>query len=320
MEKILIKDLKDKDSIQGVYLVKEKNLGNGKNGKPFMFILLGDNTGNIDARVWDNVEEFSKEFEIGDLISVKGNVQIFQNRKQLIVTKIESVNSANFNFDDYIQKSARSTEEMFSELMILVKEITSPMIKQLVLSVLEDPEIKPKFLKAPAAKTIHHAWHGGLLEHILSITKTMKFLGEHYNYLNKDLLYFGAIFHDIGKLWELEFETSFSYSDRGRLLGHMEIACELVDKKTSQIFGFPSELKDLCKHIILSHHGKLEYGSPKRPKCMEAFLVAFIDDLDSKMSTLFHFIENERASGEKWSRFHDGFERYFMLEDLKAKY
>lgn len=320
MDKVLIKDLKDKDQVLSVYLVKEKNLGLGKNGKPFMTILLGDNTGNIDARVWDQVDELSKEFDVGNLIQVKGNVQLFQNRKQLIVNKISKVNEKDFNFDDFVMKSHFSAEDMFAEVYAFTKEIQSEHIQQLVLSVLDDPEIKHMLYRAPAAKSIHHAWFGGLLEHIVSILKIMKPLAEHYSFMNKDLLYFGAIFHDIGKLWELEYEDSISYTNKGRLIGHMEIACELIDKKSQKILGFPAELKDILKHIILSHHGKLEYGSPKRPKLIEAFLVAYIDDLDSKVNQIHHFIEAERSSGEKWSRFNDSFERYFYLDDLKSKF
>ncbi|MCK6597041.1 MAG: HD domain-containing protein [Bdellovibrionaceae bacterium] len=320
MDRIFIKDLKDKEQVTSVYLVKEKNLSLGKTGKPFMSILLGDNTGNIDARVWDNVDELSKEFEVGNLVQIKGNVQLFQNRKQLILSKILKVESADFNFDDFVLKSHFSSEDMFTEVFQFAKDIKNEHIRQLVFSVLEDPEIKPLMYKAPAAKTIHHAWVGGLLEHILSILKILKPLSQHYSFLNRDLLYFGAIFHDIGKLWELEFENSVGYTDRGRLIGHMEIACELIDKKSSRIFGFPLELKDLLKHIVLSHHGRLEYGSPKRPKCLEAFLVAYIDDLDSKVNQIHTFINSEKASGEKWSRFNESFERYFLLEDLNAKY
>jgi len=318
--RILVKDLKDKESVLSVFLVKEKNLGVGKTGKPFMSLVLGDNTGNIDGRVWDQVDELNKEFDTGDLILIKGSVQVFQNRKQLIISKITRQELNSFVLSDFVLSSAKSPEDMYTELMIFAKDIQNEHIRMLVLSVLEDPEIKPMMFKAPAAKTIHHAWYGGLLEHILSIIKILKGLSEHYGFLNRDLLYFGAIFHDIGKLWELEYEHMFGYTTKGRLIGHMEIACELVDKKSTRIMGFPTELKDVCKHIILSHHGKLEYGSPKRPKFIEAFLVAFVDDLDSKMSTLDSFFRSERGSGETWSRYNDLFERYFLVDDLKDKY
>ncbi|WP_374074994.1 3'-5' exoribonuclease YhaM family protein [Bdellovibrio bacteriovorus] len=319
MERQSIQSLKDKDAVDSLYLVKEKTVAVGKNGRPFMGLQLGDSTGSIDGRLWDRVDELSREFEVGDVLRVKGQVQLFQNRKQLIVHRLERVDSATVNFEDFIPKASKNVEDMLVELLQMVRTMKNDHLRQLVLDTLEDPEIRPMILKAPAAKSIHHAWLGGLLEHILSICKIMDFMGTHYPFLNRDLLIFGGIFHDIGKLWELSYDNGISYTDRGRLIGHMQIACELIDKKASRILGFNEELRDICKHIILSHHGKLEYGSPKRPKFLEAMVVAMVDDFDSKVSTLKSVIEAERGSGEKWSRYNELFDRYFLLEDLKEK-
>ncbi|WP_413612548.1 3'-5' exoribonuclease YhaM family protein [Bdellovibrio sp. HCB-110] len=319
MERQSIQSLKDKDAVDSLYLVKEKTVAVGKNGRPFMGLQLGDSTGSIDGRLWDRVDELSREFEVGDVLRVKGQVQLFQNRKQLIVHRLERVDSATVNFEDFIPKASKNVEDMLVELLQMVRTMKNDHLRQLVLDTLEDPEIRPMLLKAPAAKSIHHAWLGGLLEHILSICKIMDFMGTHYPFLNRDLLIFGGIFHDIGKLWELSYDNGISYTDRGRLIGHMQIACELIDKKASRILGFNEELRDICKHIILSHHGKLEYGSPKRPKFLEAMVVAMVDDFDSKVSTLKSVIEAERGSGEKWSRYNELFDRYFLLEDLKEK-
>ncbi len=222
-----------------------------------MGLQLGDSSGSIDARLWDRVDELSKEFEIGDVVKIKGQVQLFQNRKQLIVHRLERVDSATVNFEDFIPRASKDTEDMMVELVQLVRSMKNDHLRQLVMDTLEDPEIRPMILRAPAAKSIHHAWLGGLLEHILSICKIMDFMGAHYPFLNRDLLLFGAIFHDIGKLWELSYDNGIAYTNRGRLIGHMQIACELVDKKASRILGFNEELRDICKHIILSHHGKL---------------------------------------------------------------
>jgi 3'-5' exoribonuclease len=319
MEKQTVLNLKDKDSVDSLFLVKEKNVGMGKNGRAFMVLQLGDSTGSIEGRVWDRVEDLSKEFDQGDIIKVKGQVQLFQNRKQLIVHRLERVDSSQINFEDYMPKASKDSEDMLVELLRMVRSMKNDHLRQLVLDTLEDPEIKPMVLRAPAAKSIHHAWIGGLLEHILSICKIMDFMGTHYKFLNRDLLLFGAIFHDIGKLWELSYENGISYTDRGRLIGHMQIACELVDKKASRILGFTEELRDICKHIILSHHGKLEYGSPKRPKFLEAMVVAMVDDFDSKVATLKTIVDGERASGEKWSRYNELFDRYFLLDDMNEK-
>ncbi|HMD00930.1 MAG TPA: HD domain-containing protein, partial [Ferruginibacter sp.] len=243
-----------------------------------------------------------------------------QNRKQLIVHKVEKPDQSTLSVEDFIPASGKNTEDMFMELLVMVRSMKNDHLRLLTLDVIEDPEIKPLFMKAPAAKTIHHAWRGGLLEHILSISKILEFLAAHYGNLNRDLLIFGAIFHDIGKVWELSYDGALGYTNKGRLLGHMLLACELVEKKASRILGFSEDLKDMCKHIILSHHGKLEYGSPKRPKFMEAVLVAMVDELDSKMNTIQTFIESERNVSDKWSRYNDLFDRYFLVDNLKERF
>jgi Predicted HD-superfamily hydrolase len=320
MDRKKVQDLQDKENVDETYLVKERMIGQGKNGRAFMSLKVGDASGTIDARLWDRVEELTREFDIGDVIHIKGQIQLFQNRKQLIIHRLERVDSATVNIEDFMPKASKNVEDMMVELLKLVRSMRNDHLRQLVLDTLEDPEIRPMMLRAPAAKSIHHAWVGGLMEHVLSISKIMDFMGSHYPFLNRDLLLFGGIFHDIGKVWELSYDSHFAYTDRGRLLGHMEIACELIDKKAARILGFPEELRDICKHIILSHHGKLEYGSPKRPKFLEALVVAMVDDFDSKVSTVQTIINEERGSGEKWSRYNELFDRYFLLDDLNEKF
>lgn len=320
MERQTVQSLQDKTNVDSLFLVKEKSVSVGKNGRPFMGLRLGDSTGSIDARLWDRVEELSREFEVGDVLKIKGLVQIFQNRKQLIIHRLERVDASTVEMVDFIQASGKNPEDMMVELLQLVRSMKNDHLRQLTLDTLEDPEIRPLMLVAPAAKSIHHAWKGGLLEHVVSICKIMDFMGTHYPFLNRDLLLFGAIFHDIGKLWELSYDNGISYTDRGRLIGHMQIACELVDKKASRILGFSEELRDICKHIILSHHGKLEYGSPKRPKFLEALVVAMVDDFDSKVATVKSLVDNERGSGDRWSRYSELFDRYFLLDDMNEKF
>lgn len=313
-EKRFVRELQDKETFYSVFLTRDKNVSVGKNGKPFMSVVLSDNSGSVDARVWDNVEYVADLFQSGDLVKIKGAVQIFQGRKQVVIHKLERAESADYDMQLFLSQSAKAPEEMFQTLLSYVDLMQNQSIKQLTLDVLQDPEIRPKLLVAPAAKTIHHAYLGGLLEHIVSICGIMKGLSAHYGNLNLDYLLFGAIFHDIGKIWELQIDQGITYTDKGKLIGHMVMAVELVEKKASRILGFPDDLKDICKHIILSHHGKLEYGSPKTPAFLEAFIVAAIDDLDSKINTISMFIDNEKGSGESWSRFNPLFERYFYLK------
>lgn len=322
-EFISLKNLQDKEAIvDRPFLVKDKVKGMGKNGRAFLSLLIGDKTGHIDARVWDRVEEMSETFEIGDLISVKGQVQLYLSRKQIIIHKLEKLNSELYDKADFtIEDRKIDSHALYSELIQIVNQVESAPIKQLILDSLQDEEVKRLLLVSPAAKTIHHAHRGGLLEHIVSICKVMKMLSVHYNNMNNDLLIFGAIFHDLGKVWELEISREqIQYSHKGRLLGHMHLACELIDKKSSRILGFPEDLKEIMKHIVLSHHGKVEYGSPVRPYFLEAFMVAMIDDLDSKLDTVKNFIESERQTGESWSRYNEHFDRYFYLENLKGRW
>lgn len=324
MDIVSIRQLNDKDIINDrIFLVKDKSLGVGKTGKAFLTVLIGDQTGQIDGRIWDNVEELQSKFEIGDLIKVKGLVQVYNQRKQIIIHRLEKITDDKINKDDYkIKERIIDSHALYSELFQITQQIEIQPLKQLIQDCLQDDEIKVKILKAPAAKTIHHAHKGGLLEHIISICKIMQFLSQHYSYLNKDLLIFGAIFHDIGKIWELDFnvQQQIYYTQSGQLLGHMLLSCELIEKKAQRILGFPDDLKIMLKHIVLSHHGQLEYGSPKKPMFPEAMVIAMIDDFDSKMDTMMGFISQERLSGESWSRYHEGFDRYFMLEDLKQKW
>lgn len=322
-----VSDYKDKENVEAPYLVSEKYLGTGKNGKPFLALKISDATGVLDARLWDKVEDISKTFEVGQIVEVKGIIQIFQGRRQLILHKIES-SDGDHKIESFMPQGQTDSHENFARLIALVSQTKNSHLKQLMMDTLEDPEIKTLLLRAPAARSIHHAWMGGLLEHILSICTLMEYLALHYKFLNRDLLVFGGLFHDIGKIWELSFDQGIQYTDKGRLLGHMLLGCELIDRKAQRILGFPEDLKDLCKHIILSHHGKYEYGSPKRPKFLEAAVVAMVDDLDSKISNIQKFIEMERSQlipvaengkTERWSKYNEIHDRYFLLDDFNVK-
>lgn len=323
-ELISLKMFNDKDLISDrIFLVKDKIYGVGKNGRPFLSLLAGDRTGHIDCRIWDNVEELNSHFEIGDLVKIKGAVQVYNQRKQLVVHKLENVNELNLDKNDFIiEQKQIDSQSLYAELHQYIQKIESSYIKQLCLDSVSDEENKKLILIAPAAKTIHHAERGGLLNHIVSICKLMDFVGSHYKDLNKDLLFFGAIFHDLGKIWELEINKNnqISYMKKGQLLGHMYLSCELVEKKSQKILGFPEDLRTLLKHIILGHHGKIEYGSPKLPMFPEALIVAMIDEFDSKVDQVMNFVKTERQSGESWSRYHEKLERHFFIEDLKGKW
>lgn len=318
--KRFIRDMKAKEHFQTVFLVTDKNAGQDRNGKPFLSLNLSDASGHLNGRMFENVGEFADRFDVGDVIWVKGFVQIYQGRKQLVIQEIRRANDGEFQMSDVVAELGGDPQKHLTDLLTVVAGLRDPLIRRILEATMNDPEIQPLLLKTPAAKTIHHAYRGGLIEHIHSIVKVMQSLGAHYRFLNEDLLIFGAIFHDLGKVFELDITDGIRYSQRGRLVGHMVLACEILDRKAAEIGEFPQELLDVLKHIVLSHHGKLEYGSPKLPMIAEAMVVAMIDDLDSKMNTLFHFLKGEAEtlpSSERWTHYHAGFERYFLLDHFR---
>lgn len=320
MEKRFIRDLREKEVVTSYFLALDKNKGSDRNGKNFLSVNLVDASGSINGRAFDKVDEHAGQFEAGDVVKVKGFVQLFQGRRQIILHEIFKVDSSQVPLKDLVAQSGGDPEKNWEELARIGATLEDPFIRQLVVKTLEHPEIKPLLLKTPAAKTIHHAYMGGLLEHIVSITRVMESIHSHYKFLNRDLLIFGAIFHDIGKIWELAVTDGIHYTDRGRLVGHMALACEWMDKLAQTIPQFPLETMDALKHIVLSHHGKLEYGSPKLPMFPEAFVVSMIDDLDSKMNTLYHFMKSEvegAARPESWTHYNQQFDRYLYLKFFK---
>ncbi|NQZ02313.1 MAG: HD domain-containing protein [Bdellovibrionales bacterium] len=317
--KQFVKDLSDKDQIKSVFLAADKVSLSDRNGKRYLSVNLKDSSGSINARIWDNVDKIEPTFNSGDFVWVKGHVQVYQNRKQVVVHDLKPAGEEEVNLSDFVKESALSPDVLKERLEKYVKSIQDVHIRTLLENVFADDEIRSLIMKAPAAKSIHHAYMGGLLEHVISICDVMEKISDHYPMLNRDLLIFGAIFHDIGKVYELKIESGIQYTSKGRLVGHMGIACEFIDRFSESIDGFPDELNDILKHIVLSHHGRLEYGSPKLPAFPEAVVVNMIDDLDSKLNTIFGYMQAELEGGESWTRYHQGFDRYFYLDIFKKQ-
>lgn len=317
--KQFIRDLEEKDQIKSVFIATDKVVMTDRNGKNYLSLNIKDATGSINARMWDRVDEYENSFQSGDFVWIKGHVQVYQNRRQVILHDIKQAPEGDYNLDDFVSGTEKSVDDLWKEFLGYLDSIEDVQIQKLLKDMSQDAEFQGLLKKAPAAKSIHHAYMGGLLEHIISICGLMDAVASHYKWLNRDYLIFGAIFHDIGKVEELVFESGIQYSDKGKLVGHMNIACGYVDKYSRNIEGMTELKKDILKHIILSHHGKLEYGSPKLPFFPEAMIVAMIDDLDSKLNTIFKFMESELEGGESWSRFHQGFERYFYMDIFRQK-
>ena len=306
---IYVKDIRAGDRVSDVFLVMEKNLAMSQKGNSYLSLKLRDITGEVDGRVWDRATEMNNIFQTGDIIHIQSNAVNFRDVIQLSITKINIVDDPAITPTDYLPSSALDGSEMFESLMGIIDTIADPHLKALLEIIFRDEKIADSFQKAPAAKGFHHAYIGGLLEHTLSVTQLLDLTANHYQQANRDLMITGGILHDIGKIYELSFKGSMNYTDEGRLIGHIVMAVELVDAKIAEIAKFPKQLALELRHIILSHHGTLEFGSPKRPKTLEALIVNFIDDLDAKMNAFGEFINNSRDKSS-WTPYHRLLERF----------
>jgi 3'-5' exoribonuclease len=248
-------------------------------------------------------------------VQVKGIIQVFHNKPQLTIHKVRRMDESEIEVTDYFPASKRDAEEMWRELRALVAGMTDRHLKGLLEAVLDDEEIARRYRRAPAAKQIHHAFLGGLLEHVLSVCGLAKAAAAHYPNIDADLLLTGAILHDIGKIYELNYERGFSYSNEGQLLGHMSIAIRMVGEKLRNLPDFPPLVRTLVEHMILSHHGRLEFGSPKVPQFPEALLLHYLDDMDSKMECMRALIENDRQIDGCFTTYHSALERSALKKD-----
>jgi len=310
MKEIFAKDLKEHDNFDSLFLVASKNLSAGKTGKSYLAVSLMDKTGSIEGRVWDNAEHFAGLFDAEDFVHVKGSVSAYMGKLQVKVTSISRIDDNDVDVKDFLPTARRPVDEMFEELIHIAGAMKDRFLKQLVLDMFSDTKIADDYKHAPAAKGMHHVYIGGLLEHSLSLCSLAEKVCGHYEGVNLDLITTGAILHDVGKTRELSYSRAFGYTDEGRLLGHITIGVEMIDEKIRKIEGFPAELAMLVKHMILSHHGVYEYGSPKRPKTVEATILSYLDDLDAKVNSLQALIESEAESASNWTGYHRLYDRY----------
>ncbi|MBW1888700.1 MAG: CRISPR-associated endonuclease Cas3'' [Deltaproteobacteria bacterium] len=305
-----IKDIREATPVRGFYLAKMKRTGLTKKGDPFLSVTLADRTGEVDARLWERAEELSSLFKEGDILDVEGQASSYRNQIQVTLSGLKVAEDGG-DSSLFLEATTRNVTEMMGSMKDLLKEIKNPHLKILVEKFLSDSHFVTLFKKAPAAKNFHHNYLGGLLEHTLSVCQMSRSVAEHYPDLDRDLLMTGAFLHDIGKIKELRYHTQIDYTDEGRLLGHLMLGVAMVDEKLPRLKNFPQELAICLKHLILSHHGQYEFGSPKRPKFLEAFAIHLADDLDAKMNGLSRFMERDRQEGA-WTEFNRLFERYFL--------
>jgi len=284
--------------ITSSFVVVSKQVKPKKSGEPYLALTLGDRSGQLEAKMWDNVEDAIDAFEQEDFIKVKGLINKYKNRFQLTIHKLRRLADSEIDFADYLPKTSKDIGELWQTLAGFVATFQDPNLKALVEAFMSDPAIAEAYRNAPAAKSLHHAYIGGLLDHVVSLFRSCDLVCRNYPQINRDLLLTGAFLHDIGKIHELTFNRSFSYTTRGQLLGHMVIELEMLQAKVAQVPGFPDELKTLVEHLIISHHGQYEFGSPKLPMFPEALMLHYLDDLDSKMEAMrAHFERGADADG-----------------------
>lgn len=297
---ISIKDLKDGQTVNGIYLCSEKRIELTKANKEYANIVIQDKTGTIQAKIWNLAVSSIRDFEKGDFVDISGRIVSFNGSLQFHIDSLSVVDKRDVDIKNFIPVTSKNIDEMYKELLSFISSISNEGIKALLKSFfVEDKEFSEKFIESSAAKTVHHAFMGGLLEHTLGVVRLCDFYCKQYPELDRDLLISGAMLHDVGKVYELSDFPANDYTDDGQLLGHIMIGYELVSKKGAEIKALNSNDLLNIKHLILSHHGELEYGSPKKPCIIEAFALNFADVTDSKLETVKEYLDKGDENA-KW--------------------
>jgi 3'-5' exoribonuclease len=315
MKSVYVGNLVPNETVTSYFLVTYKEIRQKKTGEPYLTLLLADRTGEIEAKMWDNVAEVMTTFDRDDFVKVKGLPQIYQNKPQFTIHKLRRLEDHEVEPGDYFPCSRRDPEEMFSELRGVIASVGNPHLRALLELIFADEQTASLYKRAPAAKSIHHACLGGLIEHVLSLCSLCRTVAAHYGNVDLDLLLAAAILHDVGKIEELSYQRSFSYTTAGQLAGHIIMGVQLVDRKVAMLPDFPPKLRLLLEHMILSHHGELQYGSPKIPLFPEALLFHHLDNLDSKFESMRAAIERDRQPENEFTGWIPALERVVLKKD-----
>lgn len=311
-----VEKINAKDEVLSPFLVKYISTAEGKDGKSYLNLILADRTGEMEARKWHGAEHVIGQIRSGDVVIVNGKMNLFQGRLQLIISEISKLDDSQINREDYVQKAGTAPEKMYAELIDIVSTLDEIYIRDLLLSILHDPEIARRLKIWQAGKSIHHAYQSGLLEHILSCTKLAITLSPHYQ-VNTSYVVAGCVLHDLCKIYELTEGPVVDYTEEGKLVGHLVKGLEIVDHFAAKMSHFPYNMKMHLKHILLAHHGEYEYGSPKTPSTSEAYLVHLIDLMDSKMSSMEQVKKNDHNTGH-WSNFVKHLDRIVYKQELPS--
>ena len=295
-----ISSLREGERINEIYLCKSKQTAMTKAGKPYDNVILQDKTGTLDAKILDTGSVGIEEFDAMDYVAITGDITSFQGNLQCSIKRARKVSEGEYDPADYLPVSKKDIEEMYKELMALIQSVKNPYLGKLLHMFFDNEEFAKRFKFHSAAKSVHHGFVGGLLEHSLSVAKNCDFFAGNYPVLNRDLLITAAIFHDVGKLKELSVFPENDYTDAGQLLGHIVIGSEWISDAIKKIDGFPVVLANELKHCILSHHGELEFGSPKKPALIEAVALSFADNIDAKMETFTELLSVVPENNTDW--------------------
>ena len=312
MDQPLLRSLKEGDTFTGYLLALEASAKTSSRGSEYLELKLGDASGDLKAFLWDvRAIEGDMDLVAADaFLKVKGSITAYNGRIQMKLDKVRFAPDSEIpDFSRFFPLSSRNVDEMLQELDVLIQGVGDPWIRRLLTALfVEDPALRAAFAKAPAAKSLHHVFLGGLLEHTLSVAAMAQRACQHYSAMNRDLVLAGVFLHDLGKTAELSYERSFGYTDLGNLIGHISLETHWVAREIDRIPGFPEELRMQILHIILAHHGRLEFGSPVLPRTPEALLVHYLDDLDGKLEAMFRLIQDEGGQGN-WSAFSRALDR-----------
>lgn len=310
-----IEELREGETVVEHYLCKSRQTMKSRAGKSYLSLKLQDKTGMVDAKVWDMNNDI-KSFEENDFIKVDGSVTVYQNTIQMNIKKIRRSMEGEYDPVDYIPCSDKNIDTMYQEFLGYITTIESPYIKKLLEEIfIKDPVVSARFKTHSAAKSIHHGYMGGLVEHSLSVTQICDFAAPRYKYVDRDILIASAMLHDVGKVLELSEFPVNDYTDDGQLLGHLIIGAEMIKDAAAKIDKFPKQLESILKHCMLSHHGEYEYGSPKLPKTIEAFILHCADNMDAKVKVIEEMLDNDSTQGS-WA----GYQRMLQRNIRKSDY
>jgi 3'-5' exoribonuclease len=314
MKSHFVSDLQDGQAVSTLFLVCEKGIRTSARGKSWLELSLRDRTGSIPAKMWDNFEAIAKTFECDDVVVIRGRVKLYNGQKEVTLEQIIPAEEREYELADFLAHTKFDVEQLYAELRASIAAMSNPFLQRLLQSIVDDSAIAAKLKRAPAAMMMHHAFVGGLLEHVVSLIGLSRGVIAQYPELDADLLLTGIVLHDVGKIEELSYERGVQYTTPGRLLGHITIGCGIVRDKIKTIPDFPAPLAILVEHLILSHHGSLEFGSPTLPQTREAVALHFLDDMDSKMAAMRTTLDSTGGS-EEWTDRNPALRRAILRTD-----